>query len=312
MDRNPRLGVGLAVTTAVLWGTIPVAGKYALFWAGPYWISAVRLLGSALVLGVVLHVFAPGGRPSLLRPPRLALVAAAGLLGNYILYWLGLELTTASDAQLVIQTASVFLLLWGVLVFREPLTRARGVGALAALAGVALVTWDGRDPAALLASDHFVGNLLVAAAGFTWSFYAASQKVLNRRFTSSEVLLYVYVFAGLASAPALALDAPVGWQWGPALAVGYLVLNTLVAYGAFAESLKHVDATVTATITTLSPLVTMATVLLAERVAPGLLPPEPLDAFTAAGAALIIGGVVLVVRGVPARALPGGVPAPPE
>ena len=57
---------------------------------------------------------------------------ADGLTGNYVLYLVALSHTTPSVAQIVIQLALVFLLLGGLIVFRERFSaRPRGGGLVA-------------------------------------------------------------------------------------------------------------------------------------------------------------------------------------
>ena len=49
-----RLGLLLALTTAVLWGLLPIALKVVLARLDPYTITWYRFAASALVLGTVL------------------------------------------------------------------------------------------------------------------------------------------------------------------------------------------------------------------------------------------------------------------
>jgi drug/metabolite transporter (DMT)-like permease len=67
-------------------------------------------------------------------------------------------------------------------------------------------------------------------------------------------------------------------------------LNTLVAYGAFAEALEHWEASRVSAILTLTPAFTLASVWAASQVWPTLLAPERLSLGGLAGTLLVVGG----------------------
>jgi drug/metabolite transporter (DMT)-like permease len=78
-------------------------------------------------------------------------------------------------------------------------------------------------------------------------------------------------------------------------AIAYLCLNTIVAYWSFAESVRHIDASVAAVILTLGPVVTFGLLLATNRLDQGYVPFEELTALKVGGAALVIGGVCAAV-----------------
>lgn len=293
-----RLGIGLALATATLWGTLPIAAKVALAELGPFFISAARFVMAAGVLAVLMARFRGERLRELVRerPPWIVVPVAVALAGNYILYLLGLDRTTATAAQIVVQMSSVFLVVWGVTLFDEALTRRRVVGAAAAIVGVFVVTWNGEPLSRVIASRYMLGNVLVVLAALTWSLYAIGQKRLNEDYTSYQVLVMVYaVCAAVLLVPAVP-EIPAPGQVPPLawLALGYLGFNTLAAYGAFGEALKHAPASVVAVTITSTPLFTIAFVALVTRFLPGLIPPEEITLFTLGGAALVVVGVSLV------------------
>ena len=75
---RPR-GILLATTTAVLWGTVPVAGKIALGGISAPVLSSLRLLLAAAFIAAVL---ARKRALSLRWPPKLVYVCALGLGGG--------------------------------------------------------------------------------------------------------------------------------------------------------------------------------------------------------------------------------------
>lgn len=289
-----RLGIALAVGTAVLWGTLPIAVKVALKGFGPFAISATRFAIAAVVLTLAMARFRPRALSILRDPPLLVVPVALALAGNYVIYAIGVDLTTASAAQIVVQMSSVFLVIWGVVLFGEKLTTRRAAGALAAFAGVFVVTWNGEPLRQILASRFVLGNALVVLAAFVWSLYATGQKQLNRDHTSYQVLVAVYIACAIVLAGPALVEAPATLAAVPVAALLYLGFNTLAAYGSFAEALKHADASTVAVIITLTPVFTLVFVTLVNALLPGLIPPEDITVFTVSGAALVVAGVSLV------------------
>src|SRR5690606_35061942 len=113
-----RLGLALALLTAGLWATLPAALKIALGSLDAWTLTWVRFLFAFLVLGGWLGA---RGRLSSLRGPRrrdwfLLLLAAFTLIGNYLLYLLGVQYTTPGNAQLLIQAAPLLMALGGIVV----------------------------------------------------------------------------------------------------------------------------------------------------------------------------------------------------
>jgi drug/metabolite transporter (DMT)-like permease len=74
------------------------------------------------------------------------------------------------------------------------------------------------------------------------------------------------------------------------LVVGYCALNTLIAYGAFAEALNHWEASRVSTVLALTPLGTLACGMLLALMLPGFPPPDDIDRVSIVGASMVVAG----------------------
>jgi drug/metabolite transporter (DMT)-like permease len=74
-------------------------------------------------------------------------------------------------------------------------------------------------------------------------------------------------------------------------------LNTVVAYGAFAESLQHWEASRVSAILALAPIFTIASMSLMDWFAPGLITPERLTILGLFGAILVVAGSMSISLG---------------
>jgi drug/metabolite transporter (DMT)-like permease len=287
-----KFGLMLALLTAACWATLPIALKVSLEVLDPLTLTWFRFLVSAVLMGAWL---AARGRLREYRgQPRrtwgLLALAAAMLVGNYVLYLFGVQLTTPGNAQVLIQLAPLLMALGGIFVFGESFRPAQWVGLAVIVAGLAAFFADQwRDGAP--GSTHYVaGSAVVAVAAIVWAVYALAQKQLLQRLDSSSILWAIYVVATLVLWPTaeparlLALDARHAWL------VAYCALNTLVAYGAFAEALAHWEASRVSAILATTPLLCLAAVATVHALWPSALAPERVGAIGYLGAVLVVVG----------------------
>lgn len=286
------LGFVLALATTTLWGVLPIAQKILLASMSPATLTWFRFLVAALCLGGWLAYRGgwPDGRRLRRRVGLLMGIAILGLLGNYIFYLLGLAHISPGTAQVVIQLAPVFLVLGSMALFHERFGRGQwwGYGVLV----LGLVLFFNTRIAELFGQfgEYSYGVALILVSGVTWAAYALAQKQLLKSFPSSAIMLCIYIAGSLLFLP-LAEPAQILALNPTELALLlFCGLNTLVAYGCFAEALAHWEASRVSAVLALGPLVTLACMQLLTLLAPGWLQPEDLSGLSLAGAALVVAG----------------------
>lgn len=292
-------GLLLALTTAVLWGILPIKLKEVLRVMDPVTVTWYRLLVAGLILLAWLAAsrrlprFAPLGR----RGGALLALAIGGLTANYVLYLVGLNLLSPGTTQLVIQMAPILFLLASLLVFREPFSLGQGIGMCILVLGFGLFFNQRLDELLTSLSAYTSGVLIILAAAFVWVFYGLAQKQLLTQWNSPQIMMVIYLACALILTPwarpleALQLSPLQGWL------LLACCLNTLVAYGAFAEALAHWQASRVSATLAITPLVTFASVALAALLWPGHVQPEQLNALAYGGALLVVGGSALTALG---------------
>lgn len=289
---NWRLGFWLSLSTAVLWGLLPIALKIVLEDMDAYtitwWRFAVAMagLGAFLAWRGELPRFGRGSR----APFALLALALATLVANYVLYLVALDHTTPSVAQVVIQLAPLLFTVGGVLVFREKFTPRQWAG-FAVLAFGLLLFFNRRLPElAQPAGGLGLGVTLMVGAAVAWAVYGLAQKQLLRHFSAQQVLWLIYIGATAVLLPAadpaelFGLD---GLQLGM---LAFCCANTLAAYGAFVEALYHWDVSRVGAVLSTAPLFTIGAMWLVEASGSNLVAPEGLNALSVAGALAVVGG----------------------
>ena len=289
-------GLLLALTTAVLWGMLPIALKILLDVITANTITAIRFVAAAVMVGIWLGV--RGKLPALAvllnrKAAWLLLIAVAGLLSNYIMYLSGLNYLTAETGQVVIQLAPFLMMLGGVIIFKERLLLWQKAGAIMLVAGLLLFFNERLLVLVLQAGSETLGVLLVIAAGVTWAAYALAQKQLLVHYSSKQIMYLLYFAGSIAFLP-LADFSPLQsmnqLHW--ALLV-FCCLNTVVAYGAFAEALHHWEASKVSAVLAVTPLFTILFANVIGWVLPDFLVPQQLNLWSWLGAVFVVLGSAL-------------------
>jgi drug/metabolite transporter (DMT)-like permease len=285
----------MSLTTAVLWGLLPIALKVALTGMDAVTITWWRFAFSMAGLGAFL--LWRGEMPRLAGAGRagwlLLALALVTLLANYVLYLVALDHSTPSVLQVVIQLAPLLLLLGGVFVFREHFAPVQWLGF--AILGAGLLLFFNRRLPELLRPTEGLGLavFLTLVASVAWAVYGLAQKQLLGRWSSRQVLWMLYAGATVALLP---FSAPLLVRGLDGLQLGMLAfccLNTLVAYGAFGEALHHWDVSRVSAVLSTAPLVTVSAMWVIERAGLGLVPPEGLNALSVAGALAVVAGSMI-------------------
>lgn len=290
-----QLGLWLTLATALFWSTLPIALKVALEILDPITLTWFRFVVAALVTAAWLGLRGGlRGYGGLTRKHLWMLgVAALLLVGNYVFYLLGVQYTTPANAQLLIQLAPLLMALGGIWLFGERLRAAQWFGMALLVLGMVLFFRD-QLMAAARAPGYVFGSLLVIVGAIVWAGYALLQKQLLLRLGSMQILLLIYAIASIVLLPfshpsaLLRLD---GLHW---MMLGYCALNTIGAYGAFAEALAHWEASRVSAIIATTPLLCIGAVALVHAGWPQLLAPEHISATGWIGATLVVAGSAVV------------------
>lgn len=294
-----RLGLALSLVTTFLWGILPIALSVALQALDVYTVTWFRFVLAFGLLGVYLATRKQLPEPEKLRSASLGLLAIATIfLGlNYLLFLQGMVQTSPTNAQVLIQLAPVLMGLGALAVFKERYTLHQWVGLGVLSLGLALFFHEQLKMVIAAPATYLLGNGLLVIASATWAIYALAQKQLLQKLPSSTIMLVIYggcaiLFSPLATPQPLLILTPL--QWGMLLFCG---LNTLIAYGAFAEALEHWEASRVSAVLALTPIVTLISVWAVSLLVPTLIAPEHLTILGVLGAVLVVAGSSAIALG---------------
>jgi len=243
----------------VTFAAFHVISKGVLAHLSPLALAGVRAAAAApLVLAFAWRV--ERALPRRRDLPALAGLGLLGVLGNQVLYILGLERTTAGTAGILMPSVPVFALAFAAALGIERLDRRRAAGVALAVVGALVLLGPG---SATAGGGSAIGNLLILGNCASWAAYLVLQRPLLVRLPPLTVVAWALVFGGAAtvavSAPALVRVQPAAlpaeaW-WGLAYIV---VVPTAVNYALSAWALRRSSPALVAAYTTLQPVLAAA------------------------------------------------------
>lgn len=294
-----RLGLALSLTCTFVWGVLPIALAVTLQELDIYTVTWFRFFMAFGLLAAYLAARKEFPEPQKLRSASLGLLAIATIfLGlNYLLFLQGLVLTSPTISEVVIQLAPVLMSLGALAIFKERYTLHQwgGLGVLAL--GFALFVHGQLEIVVTAQATFLLGNILLVLGAITWAIYALAQKQLLQKLPSSAIMLVIYGGCALLFSP-LAKPQPL-LSLSP-LHLGMLLfcgLNTLIAYGAFAEALDHWEASRVSAVIALTPIVTFVSMWAVSLLTPTLIAPENVTPLGLGGAVLVVAGSMVIALG---------------
>jgi drug/metabolite transporter (DMT)-like permease len=216
------------------------------------------------------------------------IIAGLCFAGDLALWHWSLRFTSVANATLFPNLAPVFVTLFGWLLWRERVRPLFVCGMMVAIAGAGLLMGD----SVRLSRVHLAGDALALATAVFYAGYIVAVARLRRHLSTAAIMLK----SGVVTAAALLLLAvATGERMWPATMGGWATLAglALISHAAgqslIAYALAHLPATFSAVGLLLQPAIAalLAWLLFAEAI----------GGWQAAGALVILAGIVLARRG---------------
>lgn len=294
--RSASYGYGMAAVVMLMWGTLPVLLRMASLRYDTSTIVLVRFGVAAGFLGLwCLH------RRVSLRPRDRkewgTLVAAALLLcGNYYTYMKGVELAGAGNAGLLIQLGGTVAVAGSALLLSERLNLVQLVGYLTVVGSVLLFC---RERAAVAAAvpGFGAGVIWTLVSALFWGGFAVLLKAVGSHIDRRKINMFVFVVGTLMFLPATGDLIQASSSSADILLLVFLGVNTVVAYGALAESLAVLPAANVMIVIHANPFLNFAVLAALDAFAMSPIPSEKISFAAVTYGAILLVGVICVVTG---------------
>jgi drug/metabolite transporter (DMT)-like permease len=267
-------GAGFALSSALLFGaSTPLAKLLLREGVDPQLLAGLFYLGSGVGLGLVLlarSALTPLPQEARLRATDLPPLALAVVLGGVVapvLMMSGLVRTSAASAALLQNLEGLATMGIAWVIYRENVDRSLLLGAVAILAGAALLGWS----AASVQGGS--GTLLIAAACLAWGI----DNNVTRKLAAADPVQIASIKGLVAGVTNLTLALAVGARL-PALPLALAATGVgFVGYGVslvlFVLALRHLGVARTSAYYSTAPFIgaLLATTVLAEPLSARLL-----------------------------------------
>lgn len=285
MNKNKLTGILLVLSTAVISGFSVFINKYGVKETNPYVFTFVKNLIAALpFLFLSIPVYREIKKLNLKERGLFFLIALIGGSVPFLLFFKGLSMASATNANFIHKTMFIYIALFGIYYLREKLNWISIFG-LTVLLGGSLMFFK-LDPSKL-----GIGEIYILIATLLWAGEILVSKKLLAKISPSLIsfsrmflgagLILVYLFSTSQASLLFKLNSH-QWTWlliGGALLFGYVLT--------FYQGLKRLPASeATAVLTLAVPITSLLTLGVQGK---SLLPGQPV-------AILIIGiGIILLI-----------------
>ncbi|MFT5676655.1 MAG: drug/metabolite transporter (DMT)-like permease [Paraglaciecola sp.] len=288
-------GFWLSLTTAFLWGVLPVFIKLCLETMDAVTITWYRF--GVAGMAVFFLLWKKRALPSLRTVSRhkiiWVIIASLFLVSNYVANVKGLEYINPETTQVLMQLAPFLLMLGGIVFYGERFRNIEKFGALLLFTGLLLFFNDSLFKLFSAPDDFSLGVLFVILAAVMWTAYALMQKPLLRTLSANQLTLLIYLLGVLVLSPFAEISQLIRMTTLQLFALLFCCANTIIAYGAFTEALNVWQASKVSAVIAIAPLFTFISMYFAVQLLPTHFSYSDLDVWAYLGAGIVIFGSAL-------------------
>lgn len=261
---NSTVGYLLAAGAAIMWGVSGVIARYLIGHGQhpPEELLFFRTSLAALILAIWvistgLRRWQTEGYPTVGRKDWLLflLMGGVGLVANQGFYYLALARVGVGYALLFQYLSPVFLMAYGLLTRTEQMTSGKLLAAATAIGGCALMVLGN---AGGLAGVSLSGTLFALGSGIGFSFYAVLGKHLQKRYTTTDMMMWAFLIAALMWAlinPFWALPWSSYDRSNWLFFIYLATVATVLPFGLFLFSLRYLEASRSSLTSMIEPVV---------------------------------------------------------
>ncbi|TNH07015.1 DMT family transporter [Testudinibacter sp. TR-2022] len=288
-------GFLFALTTAICWGMVPLALKPILRFMDSSTIVWYRFSVAAVGLLIILKFLDKLPQAKLLLSPRfrwLTIIGIVALSGNFLLFNTSLSYLDPAVTQVIAQVSPFLMMIASAVFLKELIGPTQKIGAVLLVIG--LLLFFNERLAELLTSmtAYTKGVLLSLSAALIWVGYGLAQKLMLRRFNSQQILLIFYTGSALLFTPMAEVGSVSRLPLLELFCLAFCCLNTLVAYGCYAEAINRWEVSKVSAIITLTPLFTILFSEIAYLAAPHAFALPDLNLLSYIGACVVVTGAL--------------------
>jgi drug/metabolite transporter (DMT)-like permease len=188
----------LPLIAITFWGASFIATKYLLDELTPETIISMRLILAITLLLVIALIQKRDFKITFNNHKYILLLAVIAVFHLWIQVT-GMKFTTASNTGWIIGTAPVFMVILGLIFFKEKLNTIKVLGIIISLIGLLFLVGKGNPLNIDLIKNK--GDVLVLSSSFTWGIYSMVNKKISLSYSPVMTILYLFVMMAIIIIP---------------------------------------------------------------------------------------------------------------
>jgi len=239
----------LIIVTTVLWSSSLIFAKLVFDQLGPIVFVALRYSLATPLLFLIAFQRRKKQLAGSLRSnwKVLLITGVSGPFLSQILQYIGLNLTAASDAVLLLNLTPIFAVLLAAPLLDEKITLDKLLGLLVATMGATFIVMNASPDLGLFSVERVIGNMIVIVSTFFFAINGIAGKIAVKSTNTVSTTFYSTLFAvpfiwitAILFEDVTVLFTMSIYAWIVVLWVG--VVNTGIAFMLYYESMKSIES----------------------------------------------------------------------
>lgn len=294
---NQAKGILYTLITVLMWGVLAIALKVATKEIDSPTIVWFRFSLAFSALFAWMLIKTPRELKILYKPSWLIVLSSVALAWNYMGFMLGIQYTSPSNAQVAIQSGPLLLAVFGILFFKEKISKIQILGFLIAILGFWIFYRQHVEAVPAGQGNQYTKGMLITFSGaVAWAIYAAFQKKLVLSYPVGTLNVFIFGLPVLLYLPFVDFANLAHLSLGYWALLVFLGANTLISYGCLSLALKYLEAGKVSIIIILNPIITFVLMGILTSLSVEWIAGEHFSVLSITGALIALGGAVLVVR----------------
>lgn len=199
MEKGIHIYYLACISAVILWSGSFITTKLAYETFAPIQLGAGRTLIAALIIWIIRKITNSTEKIRNKDRKRLFLSGLLGITLYFTLENIGVQMTSASNAALIVASFPAITALLEFFLYRSKPSLQKILGIFLAITGVAILTQIKVDGS----NQSFWGNLILLGAGIVWACYNFVTKDITRKYSAMTITSYQMTVGTLCFIPFL-------------------------------------------------------------------------------------------------------------
>ena len=191
--------VAMLFTSLIFAVNIPVSKNLMPGWMSPIGLTYSRFAFAATAFWL-LSLFVNYEKVTRKDMGILFLGSLLGVGVNQAAFINGLQLTSSTNASIVITSTPILVMIISFFILKEPITYKKSGGVFLGLIGVLTVIL-GSDIPDSGRQASFIGDLLCLFSSFSYAFFLVLTRGISKRYSSVTIMKWMFLFSSLLFFP---------------------------------------------------------------------------------------------------------------